>query len=324
MQKQPFSNTGDEFQRRLLLYVKKRLDEPIIGIKQYHKHIWLITAANKKWVMKEFSNVESLARQVELTEALRHNGFTNTYYFHPNHTTANCQFDHKIWGILEYIEPSKKKFSYANVREIKEAHQLLKRYHEVTEQLPMSMKTKFPFFDQINKWKQRYKVFERNQTYLKKYIPKNILSSYLYWAKYSLKQLEPFQQVFVQAPYCITHGDVAHHNFLLGKDKRLYLIDFDLARMAPAWIDDLQFCNRILPSISWSLPKLLTLYEPHIDKTVFLHALQFPTDVLREWNRFSKSDKSLQKNMLPHLEEITFEQFQERKAFFHSVERYIE
>ena len=46
---------------------------------------------------------------------------------------------------------------------------------------------------------------------------------------------------------------------LFGTSKgELYLIDFDLISIGPIMADYLQYANRILPFLNWSLPNLAT------------------------------------------------------------------
>ncbi len=73
-----------------------------------------------------------------------------------------------------------------------------------------------------------------------------------------MEQLEGEHHYFLDQPHCIIHGDVAHHNFIRGKDEALSLIDFDLIGIAPSYLDLLQYCNRILPSLNWSAPALFS------------------------------------------------------------------
>jgi len=127
------------------------------------------------------------------------------------------------------------------------------------------------------------------------------------------------KEYFLKKPYCIIHGDVAHHNFILGNDG-LYLIDFDLAKMAPDILDDLQFCNRILPHLDWSLEKL-SMYKPlekNLQEKSFLSALIYPTDLLREWNYFLKYEQG-RGRLSSFMTEITFREFDKREKFVKDV-----
>ncbi|MFK4997593.1 phosphotransferase [Bacillus sp. N9] len=76
--------------------------------------------------------------------------------------------------------------------------------------------------------------------------------------EWALEQMKADPSFFQKEPHCIIHGDVAYHNFIRGKDGKLYVIDFDLIRIASAMIDILQFCNRILPSLRWDARQLFS------------------------------------------------------------------
>lgn len=311
---------GDE-RERLLLYLSDVTEENFISIRSIKDGVWLCKTDTSKWILKEFSSSSQLKMQIKLTELLLSNHFPQTYHFHSIHSRKEISFNHRIYGLIEYIESNLdgKRFSYSTHENRKQALQLLKKFHHVSETFAKDFEKDLNVFDQIKKWQKRLQEFKANEKYLERWLPKKYYLSYLFWSEWSLDYMIKNKEYFLKKPYCIIHGDVAHHNFILGNDG-LYLIDFDLAKMAPDIIDDLQFCNRILPHLDWSLKKL-SMYKPlekHLKEKSFLSALIYPSDLLREWNYFLKYEEG-RGRLSSFMTEITFREFDKREKFVKDV-----
>ncbi|PKR85209.1 aminoglycoside phosphotransferase family protein [Heyndrickxia camelliae] len=311
---------GDE-NKRLLLYLSDVTGENFVSITSIKEGVWLCKTTDSKWILKEFFSPKSLNMQIKLTELLFSHHFSQTYRFHPVHAKKDISFNKRTYGLIQYIERNLdgKKFSYHSHENRMKALQLLKKFHHVTEQFSGKFENDMHVFNQIKKWQNRLHEFKANEKYLERWLPKKFYFAFLDWSEWSLDYMIRNKDYFFRKPYCIIHGDVAHHNFILGKDD-LYLIDFDLAKVAPHFIDDLQFCNRILPHLNWSL-KNLTLYKPlerNIEENPFLAALIYPTDLLREWNYFLKYEQG-RGRLSSFLKEITFREFNEREKFVKEV-----
>ncbi|MBS4173679.1 phosphotransferase [Bacillus sp. FJAT-49736] len=316
-------NEGDGGQR-LLRYLSQITGEKFIKITSIKDGVWLCHTDKKKWILKEFSSSSKLSAQIKLTELLLSNNFNHTYQFHPIHLEKHIKINQKIYGLIEYLENNTdgKKFTYQRHEHQNMALQLLKKFHEVTGKFTNELDKDLHEFNQIKKWKHRLNEFKENKKYLSKWLPNKYYYSFIDWSEWSIEYMEKNKAYFLQKPHCIIHGDVAHHNFILS-NKGLYLIDFDLAKIAPASIDDLQFCNRILPHLDWSLEKLFMHRELKVYKNdkAFLSALIFPTDLLREWNYFLKYEE--RRGLSSFLTEITFWEFKQREKFVEEVMKHI-
>jgi thiamine kinase-like enzyme len=146
------------------------------------------------------------------------------------------------------------------------------------------------------------------------------------WADFSLKGLELEHSFLNNHDQVILHGDLAHHNFIRGIDSELYLIDFDLVSIGSPACDYLQYCNRILPSLEWSLHDL-TEYEqiqPYLNNRGFLYALLFPTDIFREWNRLIKDRQYSSTFQVRQVLDLTVRQFFSRQSFVEQVKLLLE
>ena len=132
------------------------------------------------------------------------------------------------------------------------------------------------------------------------------------------KKIVPF---FINEPYCILHGDVAHHNFLRDSNGILHLIDFDLISIGPPSLDYLQYANRILPSVDWSFERLshFSQYQELLNEKAFLYALAFPADIFREWNRVIREGSYKDQRKYDQVMDLTIGQFYPRKKFIDSL-----
>ena len=196
--------------------------------------------------------------------------------------------------------------------------QLLEEFHRTTEKfydrIPVSR------FNQVDKWEERFDEFEDNYSIIKKYVSTDIIQTWLKWGKRSLKGLQKYENDLYSEPLCVTHGDVAHHNFFYKDNGSLYLIDFDLISKSPPLIDYLQYSNRIMPDISgsselWSYEQL----KKYKDNRAFLYALLFPTDIFREWNRLVRENDFHNNNYLHSVWLLTVEDLPKRVKMYKEI-----
>lgn len=312
-------STGDGLENRLLLSLSTITGEKFRYIKTIKDGIWLCYTDSSKWILKEFFSEEKLFNQIHFVEQLFKHDFYFTYQFHPIHQEKIIKFDQRVFALVEYLKKGST-FTYQTFSERTSALKLLKQFHETTSQFRDIFKPNLTVFDQQMKWEQRLKEFIANIPLLINFIPTYYLNKYVDWAKWALSQMERNKSFYNEGPNCIIHGDVAHHNFLLNRYQQLYIIDFDLIQLANPMIDYLQFANRVLPNISWSLTRLRRhqLLTPYLEMKEFLIALIFPTDILREWNRYvrlTKKEEGSKPQLLTYLKEITLNHFNMRRIF---------
>lgn len=315
---------GDVHTSRLLFYLNELTDEKFANIVPLKNNVWLCEGEEQQWILKAFSSLRSLQNQVTLTNFLRSSAFNHTYQFHPIHQRVNVFFEGTCYGLIEYISPHyKKSFHYQTKRNRTAALLLLTNYHQTVRHFFDKIKNQLSSFHQLDKWQQRLSMFKQNLPMITAYFPSYYLFTYIDWAEWSLEKMQQMKDDLVKEKQSVIHGDLADHNFLLGADQRLYLIDFDLIRIAPEMIDMLQIANRMLPFLNWSLQELWTYkaFQRYEQSSLFLIALAFPTDIFREWNRFVKSSKKKQQLIWNYLSNLTFQQFAQRKQFFKTISK---
>ena len=309
---------GDErSNHRLLSYLKQNVSLDVQKIKHIRKHVYLAQLKNGcQFIMKGFSARRSLLLQGAFTSSLKIHHFPFTYSFYLG--LPSVYFDSKFYGYLEYIESSDQTFFYNSRDNCSEGLALLQKYHHTSKQLVGSYKNLLPAYNLQNKWQERFLFFVKNKEILSLFIPSEIYSDLVSWAEWSLTGIEMETNL---SPYVILHGDVAHHNFIRRKDGTLFLIDFDLISIGPEIADYLQYANRILPFLDWSLHDLATYkpFQSYFQQKLFLYALAFPTDIFREWNRLIKEGQYSDSTKVRSVLYLTINQFEKRREFVHDL-----
>lgn len=310
----------DGFENRLLLYIKEVVGHHFRHIFHVKKGVWLIQSEKERWIIKEFATRKKLHTQIRLTHYLFKNGFQNTYDFHP---IGAIYFDGRVFGLIRHIEQKQDEpFHYGSARCRKDALALLSHFHATTARFTDQFTPHLALFDQVKKWDRRLLDFKKKMASYEDTSLYPYMEHYMFAGEWSIQFLKRHADYFLEGPYCILHGDVAHHNFIRKADGSLYLIDFDLISIGPSHIDLLQFCNRILPSLQWSSERLFSDYmeiNRYQNDPPFLAALVYPTDIFREWIYYMNSRKKERTNRRHHLETITFKQYKKRMQFMKTV-----
>lgn len=314
MSNRGFMNEESTFQNRLIRCLRET-GRKLRGIDRIRSNVFIVYTSHGAFLLKGFSNKRKLEAQKLLTKKLKENGFSKTYEFIRDIPSFDYQDETYEW--IEFLAGSNNKFTYNSSSNRKDALELLDKFHKTTrgfyKSLPVSI------FDQLEKWKERMYEFEDNIPAVKKIVPTDYVEEWLKWGKSSLAGLSRYEREFYDEPYCIVHGDVAHHNFFRKKNGSLYLIDFDLISKGPPVIDYLQYCNRIMPHIQNSSQlfdlKQIKQYE---DNPAFLYALTYPTDIFREWNRLIRN-RDQDQSSLHAVWKLSVEQGKRRMKLYREI-----
>ncbi|MDP4172298.1 MAG: aminoglycoside phosphotransferase, partial [Bacillota bacterium] len=107
---------------------------------------------------------------------------------------------------------------------------------------------------------------------------------------------------------------------------KLTLIDFDLISLGSDTIDLVQYANRILPFLSWSLKDLqkYPLLQKKMQEKAYLYSLAYPSDIFREWNRIIKDNTYMNSVQTQQVMELTMGQFYLREKFFKRLKRFLD
>lgn len=317
---------GDDYFYRLLSYLNKQFKEQIIRMEAIRDSVYLVKTVNNKYVVKGYSKYKKLRLQETFTATLRQEGFPKTYQFFPDLVKEPLYFEGQYFGCMEYLEPNHERFSFDSYQNRMEGLKLLEEFHQATASFASRYKTVIPQSNLPAKWEDRLYTFQKHASLIGYFVNKKVIDEMLDWAAWSLNGMKKNEHYFTKEPFVILHGDVAHHNFLRDRFGTLHLIDFDLISIGPASIDLLQYANRILPDLDWSL-KALSEHRPfkkYLQERTFLYALAFPTDIFREWNRIIRERTYKRSHYHKYVIELTLGQYQLRKKFVKKLKGYLD
>jgi hypothetical protein len=278
---------GDESENiRLLSSFQEQFPYQIEELYTIRDHVFKINTTKGVFILKGYPSYSRLKMQETFTASLRKEGFHKTYSFLQLNQDP-IVYQNKYFGCLSFIEPHHRSFSFENEIERQEGLTLLNEFHQITKSSVKRYQTILAEFNIQKKWLDRFDEFIKNTNVISKYIPNEIITEWVYWAKWSLDGINKHYSSIEKEHPVILHGDVAHHNFLRKKDGKLYLIDFDLISIGSNHMDLLQYANRILPFINWNLTHLYQYkaFIPLLTSPIYIYALVYPTDLFREWNR---------------------------------------
>ncbi|WP_310176688.1 phosphotransferase [Neobacillus niacini] len=319
------NNKGDDaYLDRLLSYFQSKFQEKIKQFVPIRKKVYYVKTKKNSYIIKGYRSNKRLKLQETFTTTLKNEGFSKTYLFvQPVKETLFFEGIH--YGVIEYIEPHKTAFSYHSKENIVKGLKLLEEFHKVTATFETRYRTLISKGDQIGKWQERSAIFVNNLPVLEYFLNPSYLTEMLEWAKWSLDGITENSAFFEKEPFVILHGDVAHHNFLRDASGDLHLIDFDLIQIGPKVLDYLQYANRILPYLDWSLERF-SEFEPmkkFLKEKAFIYALAYPSDIFREWNRIIRENSQTRPSKTKYVMELTVNQFHLRRKFFNQLKKMV-
>lgn len=264
-------------------------------------------------------------QQLQFTAALREAGFTESYTF-LHLTEQPLFFENLHYGCLEYIPPSQQPFHYHTQAERDEGLELLEKFHKVTKRLVPKFHARVPRQNLRKKWQDRAETFKRNTKIVNYFVPKKFTAEIMDWSHRALDGIGNHLEPFSEGEPVILHGDVAHHNFLRDTAGNLFLIDYDLISLGPAGYDLLQYANRILPFMNWSLESLAEMkgFSGCLSNKAFLYGLMYPADIFREWNRLVRLKSYYNPARTAPIVDLTVKQLNARSRFIEHVKKLAE
>lgn len=326
MKKTMIKNSGgDDYSNRLLSFLNSQFTEKIIKMTKIRDAIFIVETIRNVYVLKGYPSFNKLRLQETFTATLRKEGFLKTYSFVQHLSKDPLIFEGKYFGTMEYLKPSRNAFSFTVHNNRLEGLAVLKEFHRVTSSVVPRYRTLLTVSDIWAKWQERMERFQKNFPTLQYFIKEKYILEMVDWATWSLNGMKENKEYFIEKPDVILHGDVAHHNFLRDARGTLHLIDFDLISIGPESLDYLQYANRIMPFLDWSLEYLYRhpQMQPFLKQQAFLYALAYPADIFREWNRLIR-EKTYSRSA-PQLQviELTLGQFYLRRKLVERLKKIV-
>lgn len=314
----------DDFKgNRLFHYIMLQSGLPILQCRRIKDNIYFLQCKDGNRILKGYRSFQKLHAQINLHFELEEVGFHTYANFLP---FPNGQFivpfDNDYYGLMKWI-PHQNVLSYRNGQDRKEGLSVLNFFHEKSSSLSVKIKNQFPTYHLIPKWFKRLEEFKQNKRQIRTLIGYDKTEDLIAWGELALDYLKSssaFEKIEKDAliqKNTMIHGDLASHNFLRGADRKIYIIDFDLAAIAPAAIDLLQYSNRILPHLDWTYEELgkLKLIKHCLQNRWFVLSLIYPTDIYRECNRSLRTNNIMHEQFLQN----SLNQYEKRKQFVQKI-----
>ncbi|WP_052130272.1 phosphotransferase [Ureibacillus sinduriensis] len=184
--------------------------------------------------------------------------------------------------VVQYWQHGSFSADFSKESHRKQSFKILKALHDTSDKIDWKNQASFPRQQLYQKWNARLERFIINEQELLPLLQHAYYDITLF-ASRVLKQMRK-QKHRVDGKLTLLHGDVVHHNFLICKDSKMKLIDFDLAVVGDSAEEMILWMHRVLPTIDYDLEKLLNenpyLYKLCLQK---INYLQYPNELLREW-----------------------------------------
>ena len=202
--------------------------------------------------------------------------------------------------------------NYQNAYHRIQVYEMLKELHRTNEQIDWTSK-KISRLQLKDKWQKRLNKFLQ----LKKLLYPFLQEDYDLIVEWAEEALEEMNKLSFTNEYTLLHGDVVHHNFLLGK--RPFIIDFDLAIVGHPLQEEIMFVQRVLPMMRYEWHTLLKEIPSLKKLQVYAPYIHFPNELLREWGYFAEGDEKLRKKIFPYVQQLTKEAKMYRKYFIRQL-----
>lgn len=184
--------------------------------------------------------------------------------------------------VVQFWQNNSVSADFSNEDQRKQSFKILKALHDTDEKIDWKNQVLLPRQRLYQKWNARLERFLINEKELLPYLQHAFYDITLF-ASRVLKQMRK-QKNKVDGKLTLLHGDVVHHNFLICEDKKMKIIDFDLAVLGDSAEELILWMHRVLPTMNYDLKKLLNeqqvLYNLCLSK---INYLQYPNELLREW-----------------------------------------
>lgn len=184
--------------------------------------------------------------------------------------------------VVQYWQHGSFSADFSKESHRKQSFKILKALHDTSDKIDWKNQAIFPRQQLYQKWNARLERFIINEKELLPLLRHAYYDITLFASKV-LKQMRK-QKHNVNGKLTLLHGDVVHHNFLICKDSKMKLIDFDLAVVGDSAEEMILWMHRVLPTIDYDLEKLLN-ENPYLYKLCLrkINYLQYPNELLREW-----------------------------------------
>lgn len=179
----------------------------------------------------------------------------------------------------------------------------LEALHATSEKIAWQDTRILPYYELREKWHRRFERFTEQEQPLKQLLQGNY-EKIVTMASRALHQIDCTR--IKKEPVTLLHGDVVHHNFMIGDDG-VKLVDFDLASLGQKTDELILWMHRVLPNTQYDVKQLFEAH-PYLQQVRGkLHYLRFPNEVMREALFYLKLNPRQKQACYPFIQSIVNE-----------------
>lgn len=235
-------------------------------------NVWRLREDGRDVVIKAYEELALYLKVRQLHKQLMQLDFTDS---------LDAEFDDENQLIIQPYYARLQETNYANPQVRKQVIRVLTALHDTEEQESWWNQTTLPASSLYMKWQMRLSRILAVQDKLEEFLDAKSV-------RYSIEQAQLALDEFIHydAHHTLIHGDIAHHNFLMGA-RGIRIIDFDLASYADPDEEWILLLQRFLPFADYDLQLLI---DEHPDFLRVLEeqpvGLRYPNELFREWLAF--------------------------------------
>jgi CotS family spore coat protein len=265
---------------------EKLLKVPVIKVEKYRKN-WLLQTKMGKWIAKRLWDREHMRWWSLVDDELRQRGFT---------AMPAMISDYKRWVITPYIPG--KTCNYSSIVEVKQAISVLAQFHVTGRNLQTPPRqAAFLFFHRLYERLQEFYHLVKRAGNISGPLGEILQKEGVWWYQMG----ERVWQKVLASPLCewtmqdashrcLTHRDLASHNWLIGEDGKVWLIDFDTADYDLQLGDLWQMMTRVFTLNQWNEQICLDVIRQYErirplakrEKQMLILLMHYPNELYRE------------------------------------------
>ncbi|MFF5996867.1 aminoglycoside phosphotransferase family protein [Lysinibacillus sp. KU-BSD001] len=185
--------------------------------------------------------------------------------------------------------------NYEKTEDRTKSLEMLKALHETNVLWKDAL---LPRQDLLKKWEVRFARFKNNEKELLPLMGKDFYTI-SNMTEQALRKIEASKT----SKFTLLHGDVVHHNFLLGDQPAI--IDFDLACLGDPADEVILWMHRVLPHVNYDIYALLN-EQPYAEITrQKRNYLLYPNELLREWLYLLQVNEAQKEQLLQYVRPFT-------------------
>lgn len=248
-------------------------------------NVWRLKEDGRDVCLKAYDDLAQYLKVKQLHKQLMKLGFKGA---------LPAEFDDTNQLIIQPYYPQKTITDFCLPHVRRNVIEVLEGLHATEEKETWWNQTTLPATSLYLKWQLRLsRIMATEELLIKHFGKQEVL--------YTLRQAEEAMAEYVhyEAEHTVIHGDIAHHNFLIG-EQGIRIIDFDLASYADPDEEWILLLQRFMPFADYDLQQLV---DEHPDFLRIIEeqpsGLRYPNEVFREWLAFlQKPHKRKQERLL--------------------------